>query len=251
MEWFRQVDLAEMRKELESENGLHLLSRISGIGGCWLPALDWGDWLDKWRACSSTEKDGLLYPIFAVYRECSCFEWWYVWILMFMEELFGLYYYFQFRIPDRDERWSVIAWSFLNALTYSKDNPDAELSLFGICEQVKRDVNKILRTERRRKRVERLMAKSISLTFRDEVTMRESGEDHFVVLCERMTCILNELSAMDKRIVEEICVFGHSQRICSLRLGMSRQQINRRLIHIRVEISRILKMPLVKKNHKQ
>lgn len=251
MEWFRQIDLAEMRRELSTEKSIHLLSKITVAAADSPPASDWDDWLDKWRACPSNEKDRLLRPVFAVYRENPEFEWWHVWFLMFIDELVGLFSYFRSRIPDPDERWSVIAWSFLKVLTLSKANTGSEPSVIDIRDHMKRVINRTIQTKKKNRRLEVPLPEPDLLPGRS-VDFQASLEEEQSIgqLRDDVTSFLGDLPVVDRIIIEETYFLGRSRECCAARLGLSRHQVDRRLLHIKDELSRFLNLPIIKRRTK-
>ena len=211
------------------------------------PVSGWDEWLDKWRSCRSAEKDRLLRLVFVVYRENADFEWWHVWFLMFIKELSGLSSYFRSRIPDPDERWSDIAWSFLNVVAYPENLPDAERSVVGVFCQVKRAINRKIQAQRKIRRFERLLPDLDFLPHCKNACLAWlEREQPFESLCSGMALFFNGLSALDKIIVEETYILGHPRENCAGRLGLSRHQVDRRLLRLKVKISRFLNLPIAK-----
>lgn len=246
MEWFRHSDLAEMREELETGNNLQLLSKISNEKSGTFQAATWTDWFERWRACPMEEKNRLLRDIFAIYRKFSDFGWWCVWILMFIEELCGLSRYFRTRLKSHDERWSLIVWSFFEVMSGLKYDLNHCVSIISICEQTKRNINRSIYVERKIRRLETTMPELD--TFPDVRSFREREETFsFALLCRSVERFTNNLFDVDRTIIEEICILGRSGESCALRLKMNRQQVNRRLVHIKTKLSDILKIPAMKR----
>jgi hypothetical protein len=105
--------MAEMAKELATQPYSRLLGEIDRYKGNNWPVGSWDELLDRWWSCSPEEKAPLLRRTFAVYRNVPGPEWWQIWFLMFRNELYWLFRHFRRRIPNPDERWSAVVWSFM------------------------------------------------------------------------------------------------------------------------------------------
>jgi hypothetical protein len=236
MTWFRRAVMAEMAKELETQPYSRLLGEINRYGGKNFPVGNWAELLKQWWSCSPAEKAPLLQHIFAVYREVPGPEWWQVWFLMFQNELRGLFQFFRRRIPDPDERWSIVVWSFMDEFSGYINGFNGGAAMNEICARMKRAINKVVHRDECARRTKKSFPLYDFLA--DSRSDDEAQEnERFSRLCRKVSLFLGTLPAVDRMIIEEIYFLGHSRTACAERLGLSRHQVGRKLARMKTDMA--------------
>lgn len=252
MPWFRQDNLAEMMKDLEEQPYEQLLDKIVYHDNQAALISSWTEWFDWWQLRTQTEKSQLLHHIFAVYRNYHSSEWWSIWLLMFEEELRGIYQYYQGRIRNSDECWSIIIWTFMEVLTNAANSLSTPPTIEDICTQIKQAVNKSIRHEYIVRQLE-INIPNPDAIFHDSGNRDYAHDEHdqFSQRCRYVSAFLKTLSRKDMVIIEEICFLGHSFASCARRLGLSRYQVDRRFGCIKAKIAKRLQLPLAERIFKR
>jgi hypothetical protein len=239
MTMFRLNELAEMARELEDRKYRDLLGDVGTATNGVFAADNWDAWLRKWHDCSPESRDAVFRGIFDEFRQSNAAGWWHVWLLMFKNDLLRLCAYFKPRVKSADERWSLVVCSFLDVVWSARGGTEQSLSEAEVLKRVKSGVARSVREDSDSRRRMRLLSRQSGASDRQSEAVAESGDDsRFEYLCRRVGALFERLSPLEQAILREICLERRTQAFCASHLGMSPDQVKRRLSRIKSRMAR-------------